>query len=75
MIPHAFLINGSMLAPTFYIFFASALPVIAFGEQLNRDTGKHLTLNSLKSFRPVLIFKVFLLNKQTWVVARVSVRK
>ncbi|XP_027939770.1 probable boron transporter 7 isoform X1 [Vigna unguiculata] len=29
-----------ILAPTFYIFFASALPVIAFGEQLNRDTGK-----------------------------------
>jgi len=27
------------LAPTTYIFFASALPVIAFGEQLNRDTG------------------------------------
>lgn len=29
-----------ILAPTFYIFFASALPVIAFGEQLNRETGK-----------------------------------
>ncbi|KAJ6330047.1 hypothetical protein OIU76_008806 [Salix suchowensis] len=28
-----------ILAPTFYIFFASALPVIAFGEQLSRDTG------------------------------------
>ncbi|KAH8504247.1 hypothetical protein H0E87_011784 [Populus deltoides] len=27
-----------ILAPTFYIFFASALPVIAFGEQLSRDT-------------------------------------
>lgn len=28
-----------ILAPTTYIFFASALPVIAFGEQLNKDTG------------------------------------
>lgn len=28
-----------ILAPTTYIFFASALPVIAFGEQLSRDTG------------------------------------
>ncbi|GMI80964.1 REQUIRES HIGH BORON 5 [Hibiscus trionum] len=27
-----------ILAPTTYIFFASALPVIAFGEQLSRDT-------------------------------------
>lgn len=31
-----------ILAPTAYIFFASALPVIAFGEQLNRDTGTPL---------------------------------
>jgi hypothetical protein len=29
-----------IFAPTFYIFFCSALPVIAFGEQLYRDTGK-----------------------------------
>ncbi|XP_055832200.1 boron transporter 4-like [Solanum dulcamara] len=28
----------TVLAPTTYIFFASALPVIAFGEQLSRDT-------------------------------------
>lgn len=28
-----------ILAPSTYIFFASALPVIAFGEQLSRDTG------------------------------------
>ena len=28
-----------ILAPTLYIFFASAVPVIAFGEQLNKDTG------------------------------------
>ncbi|MBA0600195.1 hypothetical protein Gorai_006392, partial [Gossypium raimondii] len=31
-----------ILAPTFYIFFASALPVIAFGEQLSRDTDDAL---------------------------------
>ena len=28
-----------ILAPTTYIFFASAIPVISFGEQLERDTG------------------------------------
>ncbi|CAL5205047.1 unnamed protein product [Lathyrus oleraceus] len=33
----------SILAPTFYIFFASALPVIAFGEQLSRDTNGSLS--------------------------------
>ncbi|KAL0297319.1 UNVERIFIED_CONTAM: Boron transporter 4 [Sesamum radiatum] len=31
--------GARILAPTAYIFFASALPVIAFGEQLSRDTG------------------------------------
>ncbi|KAL5190076.1 Boron transporter 4 [Glycine soja] len=40
----------SILAPTFYIFFASALPVIAFGEQLNRDTdGTLSTVETLAS--------------------------
>ncbi|KAJ7966141.1 Boron transporter-like protein [Quillaja saponaria] len=39
-----------ILAPTFYIFFASALPVIAFGEQLNRDTAGSLsTVETLAS--------------------------
>ncbi|GAB2228159.1 hypothetical protein Droror1_Dr00009989 [Drosera rotundifolia] len=39
-----------ILAPTTYIFFASALPVIAFGEQLNRDTGGSLsTVETLAS--------------------------
>ncbi|AES58965.2 boron transporter-like protein [Medicago truncatula] len=39
-----------ILAPTFYIFFASALPVIAFGEQLNRETGGILsTVETLTS--------------------------
>nr|DAD39618.1 TPA_asm: hypothetical protein HUJ06_013941 [Nelumbo nucifera] len=28
-----------ILAPTTYIFFASAIPVISFGEQLDRNTG------------------------------------
>ncbi|XP_028779110.1 boron transporter 4-like [Neltuma alba] len=32
-----------ILAPTTYIFFASALPVIAFGEQIDRDTDGSLT--------------------------------
>lgn len=39
-----------ILAPTAYIFFASALPVIAFGEQLNRDTdGSLSTVETLAS--------------------------
>ncbi|KAF7814340.1 boron transporter 4-like [Senna tora] len=32
-----------ILAPTTYIFFASALPVIAFGEQISRDTDGSLS--------------------------------
>uniref|UniRef100_A0A0D6QRT6 Bicarbonate transporter-like transmembrane domain-containing protein n=1 Tax=Araucaria cunninghamii TaxID=56994 RepID=A0A0D6QRT6_ARACU len=32
-----------ILAPTAYIFFASALPVVAFGEQLGRDTDGTLS--------------------------------
>ena len=30
-----------ILAPTTYIFFASAIPVISFGEQLERNTGRN----------------------------------
>ncbi|KAL9407558.1 hypothetical protein AB3S75_046159 [Citrus x aurantiifolia] len=33
----------SILAPTTYIFFASAIPVISFGEQLGRETDGTLT--------------------------------
>ncbi|KAE8665352.1 Shaker pollen inward K+ channel isoform 1 [Hibiscus syriacus] len=33
-----------ILSPTTYIFFASALPVIAFGEQPSRDTGTPLRM-------------------------------
>ncbi|KAK1316189.1 putative boron transporter 2 [Acorus calamus] len=33
----------SILAPVTYIFFASAIPVISFGEQLERDTDGILT--------------------------------
>ncbi|XP_076921660.1 boron transporter 4 [Bidens hawaiensis] len=39
-----------ILAPTMYIFFASALPVIAFGEQLSRDSdGRLSTVETLAS--------------------------
>ncbi|KAL8054262.1 hypothetical protein ABFX02_05G126300 [Erythranthe guttata] len=34
--------GARILAPTAYIFFASALPVIAFGEQLSRETDGSL---------------------------------
>ncbi|KAK2432502.1 HCO3- transporter family [Trifolium repens] len=46
----AFRSGIGILAPTTYIFFASALPVIAFGEQLNRDTdGRLSTVETLAS--------------------------
>ncbi|KAL8110028.1 boron transporter 4-like [Apium graveolens] len=42
--------GASLLAPTTFIFFASALPVIAFGEQLNRETdGRLSTVETLAS--------------------------
>ncbi|KAL9662637.1 hypothetical protein QQ045_027470 [Rhodiola kirilowii] len=42
--------GARILAPTFYIFFASALPVIAFGEQLSRETdGSLSTVETLAS--------------------------
>ncbi|PIN13561.1 hypothetical protein CDL12_13816 [Handroanthus impetiginosus] len=36
--------GARILAPTAYIFFASALPVIAFGEQLSRETDGSLSV-------------------------------
>ncbi|XP_078428041.1 boron transporter 4-like [Wolffia australiana] len=60
-----------LLAPTTYIFFASALPVIAFGEQLSRETDGLLStvetlastaicgvLHSLVGGQPLLILGV-----------------
>lgn len=44
------LFSSSILAPTMYIFFASALPVIAFGEQLSKDTGRHAILTRSHPF-------------------------
>nr|KAJ0212013.1 hypothetical protein LSAT_V11C400175510 [Lactuca sativa] len=35
--------GARILAPTAYIFFASTLPVIAFGEQLNKETDDMLS--------------------------------
>ncbi|KAI4376918.1 hypothetical protein MLD38_014623 [Melastoma candidum] len=46
----AFCSGVRILAPTAYIFFASALPVVAFGEQLSRDTdGSLSTVETLAS--------------------------
>ncbi|GAB2284889.1 Boron transporter 4, variant 2 [Dionaea muscipula] len=45
-------VSGGMriLAPVIYVFFASALPVIAFGEQLHRETdGSLSTVETLAS--------------------------
>ncbi|WMV35123.1 hypothetical protein MTR67_028508 [Solanum verrucosum] len=47
---HDWIAGFAILAPTTYIFFASALPVIAFGEQLSRDTdGSVSTVETLAS--------------------------
>ncbi|CAD6341027.1 unnamed protein product [Miscanthus lutarioriparius] len=40
---HGFRSGLRILAPMLYIFFASAVPVIAFGEQLSKDTDGTLT--------------------------------
>ncbi|GFY99798.1 HCO3- transporter family [Actinidia rufa] len=46
----AFCSGTRILAPTTYIFFSSALPVIAFGEQLHRETdGSLSTVETLTS--------------------------
>ncbi|KAK1352343.1 hypothetical protein POM88_053282 [Heracleum sosnowskyi] len=60
-----------ILAPTMYIFFASAVPVIAFGEQLSRDTDGSLStvetlastaiygvIHSILGGQPLLILRV-----------------
>ncbi|KAF5933176.1 hypothetical protein HYC85_029347 [Camellia sinensis] len=41
--PADFSVGIRILAPTTYIFFASAIPVISFGEQLERNTDGTLT--------------------------------
>ncbi|PHT46118.1 putative boron transporter 7 [Capsicum baccatum] len=48
----------SILAPSTYIFFASALPVIAFGEQLSRDTAICGIIHSIFGGQPLLILGV-----------------
>eukprot|EP00250_Pteridium_aquilinum_P027574 c35247_g1_i1 orf=1-588(-) len=67
----AFSAGYRILAPTIYIFLASAIPVIAFGEQLSNDTDGVLTavqtlastslcgiLHSLVGGQPLLILGV-----------------
>lgn len=45
-----------ILAPTTYIFFASAIPVISFGEQLERSTGMFSTLFFSNFCREISIY-------------------
>ncbi|TYH83728.1 hypothetical protein ES332_D02G151000v1 [Gossypium tomentosum] len=47
-----------ILAPTTYIFFASAIPVISFGEQLERNTALCGIIHSLVGGQPLLILGV-----------------
>lgn len=47
--------KNRILAPTTYIFFASAIPVITFGEQLERDTGTTTTLLLLHLLSLILV--------------------
>lgn len=46
-----------ILAPAAYIFFASALPVVAFGEQLSRETGHFLGLSDIRCFNETMSLK------------------
>jgi hypothetical protein len=50
-----------ILAPTTYIFFASAIPVISFGEQLERNTG--INMNSARNFFFFLLLNILFLKK------------
>lgn len=54
-----------ILAPTTYIFFASAIPVISFGEQLERNTGKWILF-----FRFSLGILVILCAKKLYILYR-----
>ncbi|GMI99756.1 REQUIRES HIGH BORON 1 [Hibiscus trionum] len=47
-----------ILAPTTYIFFASAIPVISFGEQLERNTDGVLTAVRI-SVAPIVFLNFF----------------
>ncbi|CAL5438637.1 unnamed protein product [Camellia sinensis] len=57
-----------ILAPTTYIFCASALPVIVFGEQLNRETdGSLSTVDTLASTAICgIIYSIF--GGQPWLI-------
>jgi hypothetical protein len=57
-----------ILAPTAYIFFASALPVITFGEQLDRDTSElfYISPNLPKAFFLHLKLLHFILLSEHW---------
>ncbi|KAF5935045.1 hypothetical protein HYC85_026174 [Camellia sinensis] len=60
----AFCSGTRILAPTTYIFFTSALPVIVFGEQLNRETDTLAStdvcgiIHSMFGGQPLLILGV-----------------
>lgn len=48
-----------ILAPTTYIFFASAIPVISFGEQLERNTGNcNSWITLILDLQPTILFNL-----------------
>ncbi|KAJ0620727.1 putative bicarbonate transporter [Helianthus annuus] len=47
-----------IMAPTTYIFFASAIPVISFGEQLERDTGLEGSLTAVQTLASTALFGI-----------------
>ena len=51
-----------ILAPTMYIFFASALPVIAFGAQLSRETSKCLPSCHYEPYYSCALFGIAVLR-------------
>lgn len=53
-----------ILAPTTYIFFASAIPVISFGEQLERNTSEWN--QNFKSSRCIENWSIYQINFPIW---------
>uniref|UniRef100_A0A804NBE7 Bicarbonate transporter-like transmembrane domain-containing protein n=1 Tax=Zea mays TaxID=4577 RepID=A0A804NBE7_MAIZE len=62
---HGFRSGLRILAPTLYIFFASAVPVIAFGEQLSKDTCWVYIWTAVMLFLMAIFNVAAILNKFT----------
>lgn len=50
-----------IFAPATYIFFASAIPALAFGEQISHDTGNSIS-NLIITHKNIILFTDGILN-------------